>query len=167
VNVETKRLLLLRHAKSSWDDPNIDDHDRPLNGRGRRAAAQVGRYLRDEGMAPAVVLCSSALRTRQTLELLELDGDPEVLVEPELYGASAGELLDRLHRLHDATPSVLLIGHNPGMHDLAVVLTGDHDRIPAFPTAALAELSAPIATWPDLEPGGASLERLVTPKDLG
>jgi phosphohistidine phosphatase len=166
--VERKRLALLRHAKSSWNDPDLDDHDRPLNGRGRRAAAQMGRYLQQRGIAPAVVLCSSAVRTRQTLELLELAGEPRVLYETELYGASAGELLRRLRRLDDTVPSVLLIGHNPGMHDLAVALTGDHDgaAIADFPTAALAELSAPIARWPDLEPGTATLERLITPKDL-
>jgi phosphohistidine phosphatase len=164
--MERKRLALLRHAKSSWDDPDLDDHDRPLNARGRRAAAQIGRYLQQRGIAPAVVLCSSAVRTRQTLLLLQLSGDPQVVYETELYGAGASQMLQRLRRLDDTVPSVLLIGHNPGMHDLAVALTGDRDAIADFPTAALAELSAPIARWPDLDLGTATLERLITPKDL-
>jgi phosphohistidine phosphatase len=162
--VEPKRLDLLRHAKSSWDDPDLDDHDRPLNGRGRRAAAQIGRYLLPRSIA--LVLCSTAVRTRQTLELLQLDGHPQVRFEPELYGAGAGELLDRLQRIDPDIADVLVIGHNPGMHDLAVVLTGDHGGIASFPTAALAELTVPISQWSDLEAGGATLEHLIMPKNL-
>jgi phosphohistidine phosphatase len=163
--VESKRLALLRHAKASSHDLHIDDHERPLTGRGRRAAAQVGAYLRQHDLGPALVLCSSAVRTRQTLELLELE-DPEVVVADDLYGATAGELLDRLRRLDDGFSSVLVIGHNPGLQDLAVALVGDDRGIVAFPTGALAELSAPIAGWKDLDRGVATLDVLVTPKDL-
>jgi phosphohistidine phosphatase len=164
--VESKRLALLRHAKASSHDLHIDDHERPLTGRGRRAAAQVGAYLRQHDLGPALVLCSSAVRTRQTLELLELETDPEVVVADDLYGATAGELLDRLRCLDDGFSSVLVIGHNPGLQDLAVALVGDDPGIVAFPTGALAELSAAIACWKDLDRGVATLDVLVTPKDL-
>jgi phosphohistidine phosphatase len=164
--MKRKRLVLLRHAKSSWDDNQLDDHDRPLNGRGRRAAAQLGRYLNEQGLAPAQVLCSSAVRARQTLELLQLAGRPRILVETELYGASAGELIDRLRRVDDAVDSVMVIGHNPGIHDLAVTLSADAEGIPSFPTAALAELTLPGDRWSDLQFRGATLARVVMPKNL-
>jgi phosphohistidine phosphatase len=161
--MESRHLVLLRHAKSSWDNPDLDDHDRPLSGRGRRAATQVGRYLQPRRFA--LVLCSTAVRAGQTLEYLQLEGHPQVRFEPGLYGAGADELLDRLQRIDPDISDVLLIGHNPGMHGLAVLLTGDN-HIAAFPTAALAELRAPVAEWPDLEAGAAILEHLVTPKNL-
>jgi phosphohistidine phosphatase len=164
--VEQKRLALLRHAKASSHDFHIDDHDRPLTGRGRRAAEQIGAYLRQRGLRPAVVLCSSAVRTLQTLELLELETDPQVVVADDLYGATAGELLDRIRHVDDVFSSVLIIGHNPGLQDLAVALVADNPGIVSFPTGALAELSAPIAGWQDLQPGVATLDVLVTPKDL-
>lgn len=164
--MEPKRLVILRHAKSSWKDRDLADHDRPLNSRGRRAATEVGHYLRREGIVFALVLCSSAARTRQTLELLVLEGQPEVSVEEELYGASAGGLVVRLQRIAAGVPSVLLIGHNPGVHDLAVTLTGDDERLASFPTAALADLSVAVANWQDLRPGAATLHRFTTPMGL-
>ena len=94
-------LHLLRHAKSSWDDETLDDHERPLAPRGVRDARRMGAYLRDLPVQPQLVLCSSAVRTRQTLELIELDGDQDVQFEDGLYGASADALLGRLRRLTD------------------------------------------------------------------
>ena len=94
------RLLLLRHAKSSWDDAGLADHDRPLAKRGRRAAERVGAYLRTSDLLPDLVLCSSARRTQETLELLAL-GDREVRIEEGLYGAVEHELLDRVRQLSD------------------------------------------------------------------
>jgi len=127
-----KRLYLLRHAKSSWEDERLADHDRPLSARGRRAADAVGRYLREHGIEPELVLCSSSTRTRETLARIGLSGQ----VEPGLYGASAGELLTRVRELPASLGSVLVIGHNPGMHDLALALTGEpRDK---YPTGALA-----------------------------
>jgi phosphohistidine phosphatase len=164
--MQPKRLVILRHAKSSWKDRDLVDHDRPLNARGRRAAKDVGHYLRRQGIAPALVLCSSAARTRETLELLELEGRPEVSVEDQLYGASAGELVVRLQRVTAAVPSVLLIGHNPGVQDLALTLAGDDERLASFPTAALADLRVAIAGWQDLRPGGATLYAFTTPQEL-
>jgi phosphohistidine phosphatase len=163
--MEPKRLVLLRHAKSSWKDADLADHDRPLNSRGRQAAVAVGRYLHQQGISPTLVLCSSATRTRQTLELLELDRGPELSVEDELYGASAADLLLRVQRITAGVTSALLIGHNPGVQDLAATLTGDDERLASFPTAALADLRVPVTRWADLRPGGATLLAFATPRD--
>jgi phosphohistidine phosphatase len=163
--MDPKRLVLLRHAKSSWKVADLADHDRPLNPRGRRAAAEVGHYLRQQAIVPALVLCSSATRTRQTLDLLQLAADSQVSVEDAIYGASAGELLARLQRVSPAVPSVLVIGHNPGMQDLAVALTADDDRLGSFPTAALADLDV-AGSWAGLRPGAATLRAFTTPRGL-
>jgi phosphohistidine phosphatase len=161
-----KKLYLLRHAKSSWDDANLDDHQRPLNGRGREAAGRIGRYLRDEGIVPQLVLCSSAARARETLELLLLDPAAEVLVEEALYGASVEEMVSRLRQIDAVVASVLVIGHNPDMEALAQTLTVADELTPAFPTGALAAIRVPIASWAELRPGIATLTSFVTPREL-
>jgi phosphohistidine phosphatase len=164
-----KRLLLLRHAKSSWDDPALADHDRPLAPRGRRAAKLVRDHLRSEGIGPALVLCSSAVRARQTLERVDPGG--KVSVEPELYGASGDELLERLRALPRDVESVMLVGHNPAIQDLAVTLAGgagdDFEAVERkFPTGALATLTFE-GDWSGLAPGRAELAGFVRPKQLG
>jgi phosphohistidine phosphatase len=127
----------------------------------------VGRYLRQHGIAPDLVLCSSATRARQTLDLLDLAPRTEVLVEDELYAASATVLLARLHRVSDTTRSVLLVGHNPGIPDTAISLAGGPKNLTGkFPTAALADLLLPDAAWKDLLPGVARLQTLVIPRNL-
>ncbi len=171
-----RQLLLLRHAKSSWDDGDLHDRDRPLNNRGRRSAARIRRAMRDGGLAPDLVLVSSAKRTLQTLEALE-PWDDAPLVEPmdSLYLASATQLLDIVRAVADTVRSVLVIAHNPGMHDLALALaappTTPAERAAArsladgFPTCALAEFTVP-SPWSSLNPGGARLVRLLTPRGL-
>jgi phosphohistidine phosphatase len=169
-----KRLYLLRHLKSSWDEPGVPDRDRPLAPRGRKAGKRVAAYLREDGAAPAVVLCSSALRTRQTLEAIlpALAGDPELLVEDGLYAAGGGALLDRLRAVPAAADSVLLIGHNPGLGDLASELAGggDADALArlreGFPTGALATFTVAADAWDELAPGGAELVGYVVPREL-
>jgi phosphohistidine phosphatase len=166
-----KRLYLLRHAKSSWDDPTLADHDRPLAPRGRRAAKVMAEHLRREGIAPELVLCSPSRRTRQTLKRLApgLGKNADVQIEPELYAASAAALLEVLHEVPDELESVMLIGHNPGIQDLALSLASVGSEIPRlrgkFPTAALAtlELSGP---WRELAPGSAELVSFVKAKEL-
>jgi phosphohistidine phosphatase len=188
-----KRLLILRHAKSSWDDPGLDDHDRPLAPRGRKAAAAMAGYLHATGIQPALVLCSSARRAVETLEGVSPGG--ERLIEPDLYGASATELIERLRRVPDDIGSVMLIGHNPAMQTLVLRLAAGGDeaateRSPAagreeqttgrgrsatspdlaevqrkFPTAALATLAVECA-WSELGPGCARLASFVRPKQL-
>jgi phosphohistidine phosphatase len=157
--VSEKHLFLLRHAKSSWDDPELADHDRPLAPRGQKASKAMGKYMRTEGIAPDLILCSSALRAQQTLELIALgDDDAKVLIEPELYGASASDLLERLRQLPDETTSAMLIGHNPAIQDLAHI-DGK------YPTGALAVFSFD-GPWSELAPGEAELVSFVTPKTL-
>ncbi|MGG5885946.1 SixA phosphatase family protein [Falsiroseomonas sp. HC035] len=171
-----RQLLLLRHAKSSWDDPRLSDHARPLNARGRRAAIGMGAAMRDLGLAPDIVLVSSARRTLQTLEALApLEGPP--LVEPmdDLYLAAWPSLLDVLRGVRETARSVLLIGHNPGLHDLAMALAGPAAMAAAtpttrrlaegYPTATLSEFALALP-WRRLEPGGARLLRLLSPADL-
>ena len=166
-----KRVLLLRHAKSSWDDPALADHDRPLAPRGRRAAKAMAKYLRRERVVPAVVLCSSACRAQETLAGISpaLGDEAEVLIEPELYSASATQLLERLRRLPDTTSSVMLVGHNPAVQDLALTLVGSGSGQTLleekYPTAALAALGF-AGSWRELDEGGAELVDFVTPKAL-
>jgi phosphohistidine phosphatase len=166
-----KRLLLIRHAKSSWDDPALADHERPLAPRGQKAAERIAEHLGDADVTIDVVLCSSSRRTRETLELLSASfGDAEVLVEDRLYGASAGDLLDRLREVPDGVSGVALIGHNPGIQDLTIELARDGPHVgralKKFPTAAVAVLEFD-APWSELASGGARLTSFTVPKDLG
>ena len=133
----------------------------------------MASHLRDHGVRPEVVLCSPAVRTRQTLALIlpALGPGPEVLVEDELYGAPAGDLLDRLRRLPDGLRSALVVGHNPGLQELAVQLARESARRRQvrqdFPTAALATLSLGPGGWAALDRGGAELTSYVVPRELG
>jgi phosphohistidine phosphatase len=166
-----KRLHLLRHAKSSWDEPGLDDHDRPLAGRGRRAAEALAGWLEENGVRPELALCSTAVRARQTLELVLAGlGDPVVSYEDGLYLATAGELLQRLRELPDGVGEALVVGHNPGLQDLALELAAPslaRDRIAAkLPTAALVALGADLVRWADLAPEGATVVAFVTPREL-
>jgi phosphohistidine phosphatase len=166
-----RTLYLLRHAKSSWDDPGLADHDRQLAARGIRAAASIAAHMRTAGIRPDLVLCSSARRTRQTLDLLgeAVPSGSAVRIEDGLYGAAATELLDVFRRLPPDPRRVLLIGHNPGVQDLALLLvaTGEHRAQAAekYPTGALATLETD-AEWADLRPGCARLADFVRPRDL-
>jgi phosphohistidine phosphatase len=166
-----KRLYLLRHAKSSWDDQTLADHDRPLAPRGRRAAKVMAKHLGRKGISPELVLCSPSTRTRQTLKRLApgLGKNADVQIEPELYAAPARDLLDVLQKVPDEVESVMLIGHNPGIQNLALSLASAGSEIPRlrsrFPTAALATLAFN-GTWHELAPGSAELVSFVKPKEL-
>jgi phosphohistidine phosphatase len=171
-----RQLLLLRHAKSSWDDRELPDHSRPLNKRGRLAAIAMRQTMEDLGLAPDLVLVSTALRTRQTLEALEPWAETP-LVEPLdiLYLADAPTLFGALRQVKETVRSVLLVGHNPGLHELAVRLVGAHAMTYAdaslrqlaegYPSGALAEFTVPGA-WSALGEGGGRLVRFVAPRDL-
>jgi phosphohistidine phosphatase len=159
-----RQLYVLRHAKSSWDDPVLDDRERPLAPRGRKAAKLLSEHLRSERIEPALVLCSPARRTRETLQRVDPPG--ERLIEDELYLASAGDWIERLKHVTDDVGSVMAIGHNPALQMLVLTLAGPNDAIQdKFPTAALATLALD-CSWSELEPGRASLTALVRPKDL-
>jgi phosphohistidine phosphatase len=164
-----RTLYLLRHAKSSWADEGVADVDRPLAPRGERDARRLAQRLGRQGVDPDVVLCSPALRARQTLELLRpgLREDVEVLVEDGLYGAVAAALLQRLRRLPDTCGSALLVGHNPGLQELALRLAGaaERDRLSHFPTAALAVLAVRSAGWGGLDDSGAALVSYTVPRE--
>ena len=167
------KLWLLRHAKSSWDDPEMEDVDRPLAPRGARAADRMRDYLDAEAIRPELVLCSSALRSRETLGRVLPGLGPEltVRIEPSLYSFEADQLLDRLRELPANVGSVMLIGHNPAMQELASLLAAEGDRLDdlrkGFPTAALAELDVPVGAWDELTRGSGRLERFVVPRELG
>jgi phosphohistidine phosphatase len=169
-----KRLYLLRHTKSSWKEDDLSDHERPLAPRGRRAAPPVGVYLRDHAILPDLVLASSARRTRETWELvsLMLAKPPRVLYEDKLYLATAEELLVRLRQMDDDIGSILLVGHNPGLQELAVRLFGDGDSDGLtklrgkFPTGGLALYQFDIDHWEELLPGIGCLTNFVVPRDL-
>jgi phosphohistidine phosphatase len=166
-----KQLLLLRHAKSSHDQPDLADHDRPLAPRGRRAAAAMTRYMRERELVPALALCSSAIRARQTLDPLTAGpgASPDVRLESELYEASAAELLERLRRIPDDVPSAMIVGHNPAIERLALdVASGGPDLAELarrYPTGALALLRVE-GSWGDLDVDGARLTAFVKPRDL-
>ena len=167
-----KKLVLMRHAKSSWDDPDLEDHERPLTARGRKAAAQIAKYLEDSRLAPTIVLCTTAARARETLELIRpaLGDSATVKIEPKLYGAGSKELLARIRRVSQAAPSILVVGHNPAIQDLVLELVPDGplaDQIRRkFPTAAVATLHIRVGEWRNVAPAKASLVEFVTPKGL-
>ncbi|MCM3924536.1 histidine phosphatase family protein [Frankia sp. AiPs1] len=165
-----RRLLLLRHAKSDWADGSIEDIDRPLSATGRRGCRLIARHLADNGLAPDLILCSAALRTRQTVEGIAeaLPANVPVLVEDRLYLAQAQDMLERLREVDDGVPSILLVGHNPGMHTLAVALLAPDERfrIPTFPTAALAVEDLAVSRWAELGEDSTRLVSYVTPRAL-
>jgi phosphohistidine phosphatase len=169
-----KTLTLLRHAKSGWDDPVARDFDRPLNGRGRRAAATVGRAMHSEGMTFDAVIASPAMRVVETLrDLGEGYGRPlEPRHDQDLYLASPAVILERVQRTDDQVDRLLLVGHNPGMEQLAILLAGS-DRsgcLPEikvkYPTAAVAVIEFEVDRWADVKKGGGALVRFIRPRDL-
>jgi phosphohistidine phosphatase len=167
-----RTLYLLRHAKSSWDDAALADENRPLAPRGRKAARKVAAYMDANGIRPDLVLCSPALRTRQTLELVRgaLGTHSDVRHEPALYGADEQELLEVVRGLPDAARSALVIGHNPGLQRFALELARSGDGLERLrekmPTAALAALDLDAERWVDVTPASGVLTGYVVPADL-
>lgn len=169
-----RTILLLRHAKSSWDDARQADFDRPLAARGRLAATLMGAYLADERLMPDRVLCSSAARTRETWHRAAVETGCDIPIDylDSLYESGPTAILDAIAALDDAVVHVLLVGHNPGFEMAARRLVGDgvdeaRKRLAKkFPTGALAVIDVDLAAWSDLRPGGGHLSRFVTPKDL-
>jgi len=167
-----RRLILLRHAKSEWPD-DVPDHDRPLAKRGRRDAPSVGRWLGESGYAPDGVLCSTAVRARETWELAAaglraaLPGAaPDVRYEPRVYEATVLGLLMLVRELSPQWRTALLIGHNPGLAELTLGLAAPSSDPPtAFPTAAVAVLDVP-GPWEATAPGEADLLSFAIPGDM-
>lgn len=161
-----KTLLILRHAKSSWANTYLSDHDRPLKKRGKRDAPRMGRLLRDEELLPDLIISSSAKRALDTAEAAAAASgyDGQIDVTRAFYHADSETYIDRLKPLPKEVNRVLIVGHNPGMEELLTELTGARERMP---TAALAQVNLPVEDWADitLEPSG-SLENLWLPRDL-
>ena len=154
------RLLLLRHAKSSWDDTSTDDFDRPLNARGRLAAPVLGSHLAARGLAPDRILCSSARRARETLAglLPHLDHDLDVRLTRDLYFAGEDRTIDQIRAHGGSVATLMVIGHNPGIQETALALLGDgapaviESLAAKFPTTGLAVIDFPAMKWVDIEP---------------
>ncbi|MBK1697521.1 SixA phosphatase family protein [Rhodovibrio salinarum] len=169
-----KTLYLLRHAKSSWDDPSLADHDRPLAPRGRKAAPRMAVWLRTQAIRPDLVICSSAARARETWELVadELQPAPEVDVRRAVYDAGPEQLIAVVRGAPAQIDTLMLVGHNPAMEEAAALLAGDGDLQALatlqskYPTAAIAELTFNVDTWDKVGRDTGYLSRFVRPKDL-
>ncbi|MFN3688990.1 SixA phosphatase family protein [Salinarimonas sp.] len=167
-----RRLILLRHAKSDWPH-GLDDHERPLAARGRRDAPRMGAYLAAEMLLPDLALVSSAARTRETWALVAPAlGPVEVREEPRIYEASSERLLGIVRETPDVVRTLMLVGHNPGMEDLAMGLVGHGDRYAfarlreKYPTCGLAVIDLAAERWSEAVPREGRLDRFVTPKSL-
>jgi phosphohistidine phosphatase len=167
-------LSLLRHAKSSWAEPGLDDHERPLAKRGAKAASAMGAFMASRGLTPDLVLCSDAARARATLALVlrELAAAPQVVFDDRLYHGAPATLLARLNEIETGPRHVLLIGHNPGLQALALELIGDGEKADIaalaakFPTCALAVLTFETSAWLQVRAGAARLVLYMTPRRL-
>lgn len=156
-----RRLILTRHAKSSWDDPTMSDHDRPLNRRGLRSALELGDWLASRGYEPEEVLCSTARRTQETwarVASATLEVRPLIRMEPGLYHASPDQMLQLLRRA--SHPTVMMIGHNPGIAELAAQLPARPPMNPDFrryPTCATLVVDFQCDSWAEIRPGEGSV----------
>lgn len=167
--MSTLRLILTRHAKSSWDDPTVADHDRPLNARGIRSAGLIGQWLASRGDVPGEVLCSDALRTRETWEQIapRVGGAPVVTLKPALYHAGPDVMLAVLR--HATAPVVMMLGHNPGIAEFAARLMALPPVAPEFhryPTGATLVATFEVAAWADVGFGSGAVLDFVTPRNL-
>lgn len=168
-------LALLRHAKSNWDGSGISDFDRDLAPRGLAAAPLMGAEIARIGFSPDLVLCSSAVRARMTYDLVQPLIKPaprDVVFEAGLYMAHARDLLHRINEISDSTRSVLMVGHNPGFHELSVALIGDvvpeAERLgkSKFPTCSLAIYTFDTEHWADVAPRKGHVVHFATPRGL-
>ena len=161
----TIRLILMRHAKSSWQNPMQEDHQRPLNGRGQRSATAIGTWLKEHGFIPDQMLISTSQRTRETCERLGLGAEKMFL--DALYHAGPGQMMKTLQAASGRC--VLMLGHNPGIaylaHDL-VSVPPDHPRFRDYPTCATLVADFPVDSWRDLRPGSGHVVDFITPREL-
>lgn len=170
------RLSLLRHAKSSRDDPNGTDHERQLTKRGTTAAKRMANYISEMALTPDLVLCSDAVRTRQTLDIILTvwpKPHPELIINPGLYLADPDDILECITQQSDAFTDIMVIGHNPGLHALALELAKEaktpddlHRLAIKYPTAAFAHLLFHLDHWPNIRTAAGCLEHFVVPREL-
>lgn len=160
-----RTLYLLRHAKSSWKDATLPDFERPLKGRGRDAAEQMGRFLASKKVTVGALISSPSVRTRQTIDLVQRE--VQLGVEPQfdqrIYEASLATLVQVVSEIPDSTKAAMLVGHNPGMEEMLAFLTRESRHMP---TCALAKISVDGSSWKEAGRGTGKLEWFVTPKDL-
>jgi phosphohistidine phosphatase len=169
-----RKVILLRHAKSSSDDPAVDDHDRPLNKRGKAAAPLIGRWLAERRHIPDTVLCSSSERTKETVARMRraLPELPDPVVERELYHASPDQMRDRLARVPEDRAAVMLVGHNPGLGSLVRKMSDGRERrrcrraYEHFPTGAAAVLELDLDSWAEIDFAKARFVDFATPREL-
>jgi len=169
-----KRLAVLRHAKSSWGDPNLDDFNRPLNERGWKAARRIGRELKHRNMAFDLVIASTAARVRETIDGVQekYEFAAPIRFEQRVYLATTQALLQLVRELPDSVEAPLLVGHNPGLERLLVELTHDdgngfrHRIAGKYPTGALAIVELPAGKWSELSPGSGRIVELILPKEI-
>ncbi|MCL6729155.1 SixA phosphatase family protein [Sphingomonas hankyongi] len=167
-------LTILRHAKSSWDHPGLSDFDRPLNDRGRKAAPLVGREMRRRKMEFDIVFASPAVRVRQTIDgVVEgLGKELEVQFDPELYAADVETLLTKVRALPGDAHAPLMVGHNPGLHEIILYLARDDEEglrakiEDNLPTAAAVTIELPAVRWDEVEPASGLIRTLILPRDL-
>ncbi len=168
------RLFLLRHAKSSWKQTGLADFDRPLSGRGERAAPLVGRYMRDKGYIPDLVLCSTSVRTRETARLVfaQLETPPGIEYLDRLYDAGPGVITRTLENLGKGPRTVMVIGHNPSIEETALALVRDNggegcDRLALkYPTGALTVIDFDVEIWDGISRQEGRLHEFVIPRGL-
>lgn len=162
---DLKKLILLRHAKSSWKDPTLSDFERPLNQRGKKAATLIGEFIRQRPVRPELVICSTAVRARETAALVLESADLAVPVryETRIYEATYEQLLEVIVEIEENLREVLLIGHNPGMENLLAFLTQVSEPMP---TASIARIILQCESWQKVQGGKGDLDWFVTPKEL-
>lgn len=166
-----KTLYVLRHAKSDWGEA-VPDFDRPLNQRGRKAAKAIGGEMKERGIIPDLVISSPAVRARETIErVLEAFGEEVGLTgDHRIYEASTATLMDVVRGAPEEVERLMIVGHNPGFHDLVIRLTEPsalrEEAEQKFPTAALAEIRFDVVRWEEIAPGNGRLEDLIKPRDL-
>lgn len=165
----TKRLILIRHAKSSWSDPFADDHARVLNSRGTASAKAIGAWMAEQGYSPDVVLCADAARTQETAALITgaLPSAPNLKLSGMLYHAAPDTILDLIKR--EAADTIAVIAHNPSIGMVANAFVGtapDHHRFSDYPTCATTVIDVGIEAWADIKPGSGICVDFVVPRDL-
>jgi phosphohistidine phosphatase len=160
-----RKLLVLRHAKSSWDDPALSDFERPLNDRGKRTAPFMGKFIADNGLIPDVIVSSPASRARETTEsiadAMQYSGD--AIFDPDIYEASPNKLVRAVSKISDEHQTAMIVGHNPGLESLVYHLTGTFEPMP---TAALAVIELDIESWGDVGTDTGELQNIFRPREL-
>lgn len=163
-----KNLLLIRHGKSSWNSPGLSDHDRPLNNRGEHDAPQIGAALGQRGVVPDVIYSSTAVRAFSTAKVIAGNlgfSEDSIITDPDIYLASPGTLIRVIQQIDESVETALIFGHNPGMHELALELSGG-ELIERFPTLSVARLELDVEYWGEIAPGGGLLLEHLYPKML-